>query len=294
VAASPLDPTRPLEAEVRRILDERLADAEARLRLPGAGGLDKAVHESRKRIKEARALLRLLRKTLVTPENEPIRPWANEVLATAARPLGPAREAAVAMETLTSLKLNDAEFLENELISRHATVLAGETPDLATDAATKVAIVRSRAQHWLLTSPDFRSIRPGLVRTYTRGLDAMERALASRGDIEAWHDWRKRAKDLRYSLEFLQLSSPLVAAMVPLAKELTTLLGRDHDLAELVDGLEAVDSPGKAALSDATGAERQEIQAKAQRVGAELYAERPAGFGRRLRVYWENASAATS
>lgn len=61
-----LDPDRPLSDEVRRVALEGLDDAIGRLRHAGAADrdLEKDVHQSRKRGKETRGLIRLLRPAL--------------------------------------------------------------------------------------------------------------------------------------------------------------------------------------------------------------------------------------
>ena len=113
--ASPLDPTSKLEDEVKRTMDALLSDAEIRLRLPGDGGLDKAVHEGRKRMKEVRSLLRLVRFSLVDADGEPARAGANDELRSIAHTLGDAREAAVAVQTLDGLSAEGSGGLRERL-----------------------------------------------------------------------------------------------------------------------------------------------------------------------------------
>jgi len=285
VSAPALDPRQPLEPQVRRLAEELLGDAERRLRLPGPAGWDGAVHESRKRVKEVRALLRLLRETLVSRENGHVRPWANEALRSAARPLGPAREAAVAVETLDELGLEGADSLRNELVRRHREALAGDLPDVATDAATRISHVRQHAGAWGLAEDGWDAISPGIKRIHKRGRKAMRKAVGSGGDVELWHDWRKRAKDLRYCLEFL-IDLPGVEDRARAAKRLTKHLGRDHDLAELLENTEeADDSP----LALRVAADRAAEQAAAIELGEAVYADKKKAFLKEIERAWLEA-----
>ncbi len=263
-----------------------LGDAERRLRLPGEAGLDKAIHESRKRIKEVRGLLRVFRKSLVDEDGQPVRDWANDLLRSAAQPMGPAREAAVARETLKSLDLQDNP-LVSKLQQRHADVIAAGAGDAATDAATIVARVRASALTWRLDGDGFDAASAGLNRLYGKGRRAMADAFASSGDIEAWHDWRKRAKDLRYALEYFEPAAPtLLEPMRSLAKAVTDHLGRDHDLAELAEVAEA---EGDEAVAKAASAARTNVQSETERLGRLVWAETPAAFVHRVKAYWTAA-----
>ncbi|MEM7807830.1 MAG: CHAD domain-containing protein [Planctomycetota bacterium] len=291
MVAVTLSPSEPLESSVRHAIDVLLGDAEERLRLPGEAGLDKAIHESRKRIKEVRGLLRLFRTSLLDDAGEPVRPGANDLLRSAAQPLGPAREAAVARQTLDSLALSGNE-LVNRAADRHSAALAGDAPDAATDAATAVARVRSASAGWHLKADDFTAIRPGLRRLYGRGQLAMARAFRAEGEPEAWHDWRKRAKDLRYAMEFLEPAAPeLLLPLRQMAKAITDQLGRDHDLAELAMFATAEGQHDVAAAAEAA---RVADHRAIERSGQLLWAEKPKAFVERIGAYWSTSTTVTT
>ena len=283
---APLDPSRPLLDEVRRVADELLGDAELRLRLPGSSGFDKAVHESRKRIKEVRSLLRFLQFSLVDAQNGLIRPALNATLRETSHLIGDAREAAVAIETLDSLDIADASTFRAFLVARHQNVLAGDIADASTDASTRLALIRGEITGWQLTSDGWDAFAPGLKKVYKQGRDAMAEAVDSHGDAECWHDWRKRAKDLRYAAEFLRNGAPhVLGGLAALGKELTDALGDDHDLAEL-----AILARDQDASHVAETAEQARFakQAAARQFGQRAYAEKPSDFVRRLGTYWHS------
>src|SRR5262249_24991936 len=90
---------------------------------------------------------------------------------------------------------------------------------------------KKRVPELTVAAADWRAVRKGLERTYRRGRDAMAATNGTASD-EQLHEWRKRAKDLRYQLEFLRKLWPgLLDAMADEAHELGNLLGDDHDLA---------------------------------------------------------------
>ncbi len=77
---------------------------------------------------------------------------------------------------------------------------------------------------------------PGLCHMLAAGRKAAKRALARVDDPAAWHAVRKRAKDLRYAVEFLEPGWPTVLGA--LADELHTLTDRLGDANDLTLVLE--------------------------------------------------------
>ncbi len=286
--SSPLDPTSPLADEVRRTVDVLLSDAEMRLRLPGENGLDKAVHESRKRMKEVRSLLRMVRYSLRDADGQPTRAEANDELRSIGHTLGDAREAAVAVQTLDGLSLADAGGLRDVLKARHKGLVGLDLADAATDAATRLAGIRTAARSWQLSADGWSAMEGGIKRIYRDGRRAFGEALKSDGDAEAWHDWRKRAKDLRYVAELLRLAAPnLLGGLASLGKALTGALGDDHDLSELATKAR---EHGDEASAVAAEAQRSSKQMLAKELGERAYAEKPGAFIDRIGGYWTAAT----
>ena len=163
-------------------------------------------------------------------------------------------------------------------------MVASETGDAATDAATRLAGIRSAARSWALSADGWEAMGPGLKKVYRDGRRAFREAIQSDGDVEAWHDWRKRAKDLRYAAELLRLAAPnLLGGLASLGKELTGALGDDHDLAELA--MRAREH-GDEATAAAAEAERPAKQLLAKQLGERAYAEKPRAFVARIGGYW--------
>ncbi len=204
---------------------ERLADGLRRMALEqldlaielleGSGGrlpYATAVHETRKSLKRLRTLMRLLEEEL----GETAFAREDAVLREAGLRLAGARDAEVMVSTLDGL----LEHEPGKLAGRRGVVklrlrLAAERDWAARralgDAAARVQVlgdlraVRGRVAEWRLPDCDgIGTIAPGLRRLYRQGRRRYRLAARRRGDqARAMHDWRKRAKDLRYALEML-------------------------------------------------------------------------------------------
>ena len=306
------DPLQPcgdadaLAQEVRRVAGALLDDA---IRLAGgSGGVDARVHEVRKRLKELRSLLRLVRFALTDEGGDKFAAARDDACKSAANQLGDARDAAVMVQTLDQLKQRFADELaadafaglRRELVARHKSL---KKDGIAFDrAATILEAARGRVEHWRLDvgkkNRAWDALSPGLKKIYRDGRDDLKTARDS-GDAELWHDWRKRAKDLRYALELLRESAPaILGGMIAAASDLGTDLGDDHDLAVLlatVRGDPSLCDDATAATLEALATRRSgELRATADADAARVYAESPKAFARRLRAYWRSARDGTA
>ena len=100
----PVQEADELAAEVRRVAGALIDDAIEVTSKGRAADADARVHAARKRLKEVRSLLRLVRKTLVDEAGDEIRGRENDACKSAANQLGDARDAAVMVQTLDKLK----------------------------------------------------------------------------------------------------------------------------------------------------------------------------------------------
>ena len=108
---------------------------------------------------------------------------------------------------------------------------------------------------------------------------------------ENFHQWRKRARYLRFQLETLTGMWPEVIQGVAAAiDDLGETLGADHDLAELARLVTHDGTIGKRKreLVTALIAQRRlDLQNQARTKGMRVYAEPTDRFVERLGVYWE-------
>jgi len=294
-----LHPGEPLGAAVRRAVTEELTAAADGL-ADGGGPVarDEAVHEARKSVKRVRSLLRLVRGR-IDPHR---RRDANARLRAAAGGLGEVRDALVLMETAAALRADDhgdapvtavLDALVEALTERRAAVVlrtvSGPADGGAVRAAAALVDVRGA-----LAALDVEDGYPadGLRWAYRGGRAGLDLPVDAEG--EAFHEWRKRAKDLRYHLEFLApvWQGPLGAHAEELHR-LTDLLGHEHDLAVLVATLgrepELLPEGDRALVRSRVAARRHGQREASHTLGLVVYAEAPKRFVGRIGRYWDAA-----
>ena len=302
-AIKPVSCAAALGEEVKAIAQGLLDEAIAHMRTPQRSGVETAVHETRKRIKVLRALLRLTNWALVDAEGRAVRRGANEALRGAARSLGEARDAAVMLRTLDLIV--DAE--QGALFAQSLTPLRQELADLHAQGTShdQQAIpnalgileqVRAAITSWHMrpgTSEAWEVIDANLRRIYRRARRAMK-AAAGTETAEQWHVFRRRGKDLRYSLELLRNAAPeLLEPAARVARVMTDHLGDDHDLHVLLEYVRAsgaAEEEQKYAIATLIEGRSRGHRVAALREGALLLAERPASFVPRIAAYWCAAS----
>jgi len=291
----------PLPDGLRRIFVELFDSALSEVDSPKPSQRTQAVHESRKRLKELRATLRLLRPALGDK-------WfgdENSRLRDLGQPLSAVRDAQVMVDALAKLKDHfKPELAKNafaplrKILERrrldtvHHTL---EQQDTLRDSAQGLAAAKARLDDWPLDDANWDCIITGITRVYRQGRSAMSVALDSCEDL-AFHEWRKRAKDLRYQLTILHPIWPAtIEALRAEAHELGDQLGDDHDLAVLADLIDtdlhdSIPKPDRQALLALVARRRQTLQKHAKQLGARLYAEKPKHFHRRMQAYAEALS----
>lgn len=302
---------RPLAWELRRVCLEQFDRAIHGLtRHPDP---DAGVHEARKAMKRLRALLRLVRDELgyFAYRQE------NVVLRDVARRISAARDPKVLMSALNGLGADFPDVSAEVHLAPRAVLEADhrrarrETFDdrgLMSGLVTTLRCSRRRfAARPVGTTAtddrrtpirdDFSAVAGGIRRVYRRGRRAMQSVLKHRTD-ERLHEWRKRAKYLRYQMESLQPIHP--AYLDDLAgglNDLGELLGTDHDFAVLegmVAERPAMTDGGvrRRVLLALIARRRLELQQPAIELGRGLYAVEPDAFVDRIGVLWAAARGA--
>lgn len=295
---------------VRKIVCKRIDKALARLNGKARRTSDAAVHDARKRFKEIRGTLRLVRDEL----GEKTFQRENRTFRDAGRPLSAVRDAKVLVDTLDGLiehfqgraKPANLSSLRRELLARRRNTRKQvlEKDCAVAGIARRIRIASRRVKNWPLQKRGFKAIEGGLRRVYGQARDAMKAAYDNRGGDESLHEWRKRTKDLRYELELLQSAWP--ATLAPLAEQahhLTNLLGDDHDLSVLrtvvrdrakelssADG-EVKPDPDTELLLALIDERRVVLQQEAMELGRKFYEELPDKFVERIKGYWKNSTS---
>ena len=258
-----------------------------------------AVHSARKAVKKERSLLRLARGAMSRDQ----RRRENAALREAAGGLSTARDAEAMLDTLDALseryvgQLPESAFQQirvrlEERRDRERARLAGSSA--AGRAVDQLDAVRARQPEWKLSGGGWDAIEPGLLRTYRDGRALFSRARSERS-FTAWHDWRKRVKDLWYEQRLLApVAGPVVKGQVKDAHRLADLLGDDHDLGVLKATLQGEPMTPPVDLDAVIGLidhRRRELQTKALHLGARIYHESPKRFARRMRSSWKAGRA---
>jgi CHAD domain-containing protein len=263
-----------------------------------------AVHEARKSLKKARAVMRLARGAL--PREKRTRD--NTALRDAGRGLARARDADVLLQALDTLAERYAGQLPKQTFAavrkrlkadqRRARAGLGAARKADAD---ELRAVRTRMDEWPVRADGWKVIETALKRSYRRGRAAFARARGA-PTPENVHEWRKREKDLWYHLRLLRpSSSTIIGGQADAAHRLSDLLGDEHDLVVLRSVLS--ESPNNEAdvpadidaLVSLIDHRREQLRSEAFLAGERLYTERPKVFVRRMRGYrkaWEGERAA--
>jgi hypothetical protein len=288
------DDETPIEA-LRRIVAEQMLGTAAGLRDP-AIDTARRVHDSRKRFKEIRALLRLFRDPLAEQfalENH----WYRD----AARELADYRDADAVVAAVNNLSPKVKQHLGPDTMRRLRNVSRSEHRAIYRDRETAAAKIENVAAQLPVAAErlnnlsqesfeGFASIMPGMMRTIRQGRRAMHEAYESRNAI-AFHEWRKRVKDHWYQVQLLTPLSSKLAKREKMLDKLSHILGEHHDL-EVIRGVviaaETAFAPDEAARIDEALAQRQErLARKAQSIGRKIYGQRAIDFATRLQKRWE-------
>lgn len=244
-----IDPRLPLTGEVRRILGEEIGKALAHLAV-ARDQPEQALHKCRKRLKSARALLRLVRSG-----NETFRRTENQCYRQVAALLAGPREATALVETVDRLAAafpeqvagGGLDSVRDRLIARQHEMHAGAGLDAAIGAATAACeegLIRTER----LLLPDLPEhaadvLAEGARKTLRRARKALDRA-GSRGEAEDFHDLRKAAKTHSMHLSLLGRLWPTpIKVRRKAVDELGERLGELHDVFVMRVLLEADGEP---------------------------------------------------
>ena len=294
-----IEPSDSTQGEIRRVARERLDDAIGHLDAVIAGepdvDIEAVVHEVRKRCKEMRGLARLVRGDL----GDEFAPF-DQLVKGAANQLSALRDAHAVLATFD--RLLDAHPNEVDVQSvrdRHAEASAAATAAIEggderiRTARAQLIQAREHSAGWIVPR-GFAPLGDGLAATYARGRRGLRRA-EQLPTNHRFHEWRKAVKYLWYQIRLLHDAAPSVLG--PLVDQLDGLadaLGDDHDLAVLVDLLDA--DPDRFGTPESVVHVRQlatlqqdELRIAAYRSGATIYAEPTSAFRRRIRSYWRLA-----
>jgi len=291
-----LDKGEDAATNVRRIVRERVDMALECLAGANGRGEGERVHAARKRFKEIRAVLRLIR----TAVDGDFFRKENRTYRDAARPLSEVRDARALVEALDSLVERFRDELKRRAFDSVRKLLVRRARDCRRrviveqgalrDVQRSLRQARRRIERWPLRSVRFESLVEGIAKTYRDARRLMSIANEAKTD-ECHHEWRKQAKYLRHQSEVLCTIWPeAMKVLVVEAHELADLLGDDHDLAVMTGVLatelrDSVEAHERKALVGLIRERRATLRKHAKQLGRKLFAEKSKAFRRRISEY---------
>jgi CHAD domain-containing protein len=256
-----------------------------------------SIHTTRKQIKKVRALLRLVRCAVGKKQFE----TALDDLRKAAGYLAGPRDSHVKQQALEELTHPRVRRSSRDAFSRIRVALKHESTGQAEKfredhgvrkvrqilckMPRKFARLNFKGEGWDILGP---SIKKG----YDAAQQARDCALND-GSPEKFHEWRKRVKDLLYTVQLLEPIWPeQMSALCADFEELTEFLGDDHDLEMLrqtvVKKSVDVDLEGETQrLLPLIETRQIELRKNALKLGNQLFGEKPSLFSDRLHQYWK-------
>lgn len=266
----------------------RLLDRSYKLLTDNEETPDIAVHEVRKYTKKLRALLQLLSPGMPRKAYR----QNDHALRDFARQLNGTRDSATLLASLNHVRQHFKPFLDDsatapvceELVRRHETAMRQHQESI------DIAGIEDQLQHIAtrlgeLDQFDFSldTLLASLETSYNKGRRSLQ-ALRKSAATEKRNEFRKQVKTLWHQLRLMNQWNPeLLSPLISELGELCELLGKDNDLAELIDILPAIESarenPARIELLDSLAESRRvDLLEQALRLGDGLYSRKTGEF----------------
>lgn len=245
------------------------------------------IHEARKGCKEIRAILRLVKPNMEKSEFSARQDFYREISAK----LAGNRDAMVRQKTwknlvaeYSTLEGNRDDTITRFLASQEALdPMAEKGRDFFLDLALEVEQERNAPKTWDLPK-SLSDLVPNIKKIYQKARDAEKQAKES-DDIEHFHRFRKRSKDLFYCLRALRpMFGKGLKALVSDLETLTETQGVANDHAVLLDYLGEhrrsldLDDTEWQIVNDCIKQKLMELQGLSHKQGKKLFSESPGKF----------------
>lgn len=257
-----------------------------------------AVHESRKALKRLRALLHLISPGMSKAAFQRDDARLKQI----AKLLSGVRDIQAMLETVAKLEAYDeavgagpvGRALKARLEAERAE--AEKRLDGASIARARKLLGEARKAFagLKLENDDFSVVARTLERDYRKARQGFRHAYEL-GEDEAFHEWRKYVQ--RHWRQLLLVAPSWPKALRPhiaLARDLSEILGEDHDLFVLAGRVTA--DAGKLGTRPQINAylklcrrRQAELRSLAEPLGARLLAEKPSSLAARFTAYWTTA-----
>lgn len=250
-----------------------------------------SVHEGRKALKRLRALIRCCAPALGAKAAR----HHNAAIRDISQMMSRRRDCDVAETTLEKLEaLFGADgFQTLKPLRLLVEQRSGETQDLlnVSDRDKVISLLQRQAKRIAKAPIKGRGqdlLLDGVVTHYQKGRKALKVAYAEPSD-ESMHELRKCVQTHWRHMALLSRAWPEeFAARVAAARELSQLLGDDHDIAVLKVLAHELPVPERAAILNLCLERQGELRDDAQFRAQRLYAESAPAFGRRIKSVWQS------
>ena len=255
---------------------------------------DQSIHEARKNLKKARAILQTIQAADggLNLDEERLRKVSHI--------LSPLRDADAMRQILAKLRDQNPRLfsartfarLSRQLASHRRELLESATRDDAWDkACRRLGRLQLAAEKWKPSHPQFGALAPGIRISHRNGRQAMARALKRQGAAD-FHEWRKAIKGLWYQLRLAEPCGPVVSRDVAALRRAETWLGDDHNLTVLCDELSehavrceaTVDIDRVRLAADRYGSGLRKKATTAMRT---LYERKSGAYVREIKQFWQ-------
>ncbi|MBS1120865.1 MAG: hypothetical protein H6Q90_3093 [Deltaproteobacteria bacterium] len=242
-----------------------------------------AVHDCRKALRRARAVLVMVASSL--PRNE--RRAVKVALQEARRSLSTMRDHSVAPEALGQLQLADEDRATAKRVLDNAAEAippVSEIKQLLGEAAARAAAQAEALQAALPAKLDWTDILDGIRRVYGEARRARRAAKRSKA---SFHTWRRRSKELAFTLDFVaKHAGPRAAAIYEEIDGVTDLLGSAVDLIMLREFVathgQGIPAAEIAHLRGSLELHLDDLMSISREESRDAFAMRPRKFARRL------------
>jgi CHAD domain-containing protein len=255
-----------------------------------------AIHDARRSVKRARAVVRLVEAELGAPSEE-----ITLRLRSAAHVLAAMREADANLETLDQLQVaygslvtsTVARAVRRGLETREHASRANAGEALET-ARRSLEQVKASAPAQVKQVAHLRVVRAGALRAYRRPRRVLAGLSRDSGDAE-FHLWRRRLKDHYYHMRLLEGIHTTPRTRARALNLLEECLGDDHNLGILADLILAAPERYGTARDTALvlgciAQEQRRLRIRALDQGWRSFSWRPSEFDRLLRGWWRDSA----
>jgi CHAD domain-containing protein len=287
-------PDESLARELSRLSTKQLASAReelTRTRQPDK----RAIHEARKRVKKARAILDVIKRDSGRGLS-----GARKRLRSVNRALSRVRDADAMAETLSKLVLREPQLLSEHTRERLRRQLSSHRDAVVKTAAGKdkwrdlLDVLRGlekASKRWSSAHRQFGALEPGLRAVHKRGRTALEVALERRRAVD-FHEWRKQIKALWYQLRLIEDAGAIIERHVKALERAQDALGDDHNVTVLFAYLSsthssAYDSAELQRFFRSAEQYQQQLRRSAIAAASTIYRPSSRAFVQRIRRVWQ-------